>query len=55
MTRCGGTSMCRRRARELLELFGGAEGEEFEEFLTENFYDLHYAPLPGAKPFSFGF
>ena len=40
---------------KLLELFGGAEGEEFEEFLTENFYDLHYAPLPGAKPFSFGF
>lgn len=38
----------------LLKLFGGEANEEFEEFLNDNFYDLHYAPLPGAQPFSFG-
>jgi len=26
----------------------------FEEWLTENHYDLHYAPKPGAQPYSFG-
>jgi hypothetical protein len=26
----------------------------FEEWVTENHYDLHYAALPGAKPYSFG-
>ena len=39
---------------ELLALFGGKDDHEFEEFLTENYYDLHYLPLPGAQPFSFG-
>jgi hypothetical protein len=39
---------------ELLAHFGGEDNHEFEEFLTENFYDLHYLPLPGAQPFSFG-
>ncbi len=39
---------------ELLKLFGGEDGEEFREFLTENCYDLHYAPVPAAQPFSFG-
>jgi len=24
------------------------------EYLNENFYDLHYAPVEGAQPFSFG-
>jgi hypothetical protein len=38
----------------LLQLYGGAEGEGFEEFLRENCHDLHYAPLAGARPFSFG-
>ncbi len=38
----------------LLQLFGGEEGGEFVEFLNDHFYDLHYAPLPGAEPFSFG-
>lgn len=38
----------------LLELFGGGEGEAFQEFLNENFYDLHYVAKPGAQPFSFG-
>lgn len=26
----------------------------FEEWLAENHYDLHYAPKPGATPYSFG-
>lgn len=39
---------------ELLGLFGGSEGEEFEEFLRENCFDLHYAPTPSATPWSFG-
>ncbi|MBB5037950.1 hypothetical protein [Prosthecobacter dejongeii] len=39
---------------ELLELYGGEDGEGFLEFLSENCFDLHYAPLPGAKPYSFG-
>jgi len=39
---------------ELLTLFGGADDHDFEEFLTENFYDLHYLPVPCAQPFSFG-
>lgn len=38
----------------LLQLFGGEEGDEFVEFLNDHYYDLHYAPLPGAQPFSFG-
>lgn len=39
---------------ELQKLFGGGEGAGFDEFLAENCFDLHYAALPGAKPFSFG-
>ena len=39
---------------ELLKLFGGADDEAFREFLNEQCYDLHYAPLAGAQPFSFG-
>jgi hypothetical protein len=39
---------------ELLKLFGGEDGDEFREFLAENCYDLHYAPIPAAQPFSFG-
>lgn len=38
----------------LLKIFGGPDDESFLEFLNENYYDLHYAPLPGAQPFSFG-
>lgn len=26
----------------------------FTDWLTENHYDLHYAPKPGAQPYSFG-
>lgn len=37
----------------LLELHDGTEGE-FEEFLVENFFDLHYQPLPDAQPVNLG-
>ena len=39
---------------ELLALFGGEDDEEFLEFLSENSFDLHYAPTPAARPFTFG-
>jgi hypothetical protein len=39
---------------ELLKLHGGQDDETFREFLRENCYDLHYAPAPGAQPYSFG-
>src|SRR5688572_31961251 len=39
---------------ELLECFGGRDGEEFRDFLRDHCYDLHYAPMPNAQPFSFG-
>jgi hypothetical protein len=38
----------------LLQSFDGEEGDDFREYLNEHCYDLHYAPLPGAQPFSFG-
>jgi hypothetical protein len=38
----------------LLKLFGGTDDESFREFLSENCYDLHYAPKAGAQPFAFG-
>lgn len=39
---------------ELLQLHGGEDDEAFLEYLNENYLDLHYAPLPQARPFSFG-
>jgi hypothetical protein len=39
---------------ELLALYGGEDDGGFVEFLNENFYDLHYMPVPGARPWSFG-
>lgn len=39
---------------ELLKLYGGGDDDGFREFLNENCYDLHYAPVPPAQPFSFG-
>lgn len=39
---------------KLLKLHGGNGDADFAEFLNDHFYDLHYAPLPGALPFSFG-
>lgn len=38
----------------LLKRFGGEDNAEFEEFLTEHCYDLHYVEVPGAQAFSFG-
>ena len=39
---------------ELLRLFGGEEGADFREYLSAHSYDLHYAQVPQASPFSFG-
>jgi hypothetical protein len=39
---------------ELLKRFGGNDEDAFREFLKENCYDLHYAPVPSARPFFFG-
>jgi len=39
---------------ELLNRFGGEDGGDFLEHLSENSYDLHYAPIARAQPFSFG-
>ena len=39
---------------ELLHLFGGPDDDTFLEYLSEHHYDLHYAPLPNAQPYSFG-
>jgi hypothetical protein len=39
---------------ELLKQFQQEDAGDFEEYLRENCYDLHYAPLQGAVPFSFG-
>lgn len=39
---------------ELLKTFGGTDDEAFLDYLNDHCYDLHYAPLPRAQPFSFG-
>jgi hypothetical protein len=39
---------------ELLKLFGGEDNDDFLEYLRENCYDLHYAAVAQARPFSFG-
>jgi len=38
----------------LLRQFGGEDNLEFYEYLNANCYDLHYAPMPHARPFAFG-
>jgi hypothetical protein len=38
---------------ELKKLYRGP-GKEFESFLSEHFFDLHYLPKPGAQPISLG-
>jgi|TARA_R110000737_G_scaffold50895_2_gene71961 hypothetical protein len=38
---------------ELIKLYSGKE-EGFEEFLTENFFDLHYLAKPNAQPINLG-
>ena len=39
---------------QLLQLYGGADDDGFLGYLNQNCYDLHYAPVPQARPFSFG-
>lgn len=39
---------------ELLKLYGGQDDADFQDYLNEHCYDLHYAALPQARPFSFG-
>lgn len=39
---------------KLLKRFGGDDDDAFREYLKENCYDLHYAPVPQAQPFCFG-
>jgi len=38
----------------LLAQHGGPDDEAFHVHLNEHFFDLHYVPVPGARPFSFG-
>jgi len=39
---------------KLLADYGGGDDEGFRDYLRENCYDLHYAPLPAAQPYDFG-
>ncbi|MGA2247053.1 MAG: hypothetical protein ABSH48_18835 [Verrucomicrobiota bacterium] len=39
---------------ELLKCFGGEDDETFRAGLSDHCYNLHYEPIPGARPFSFG-
>jgi len=39
---------------DILQCFGGGDDDDFLEYLSEHCYDLHYAPVPQARPFSFG-
>jgi hypothetical protein len=39
---------------QLLKRYGGADDAEFAAYLSEQCFDLHYAPLPGAQPYAFG-
>ena len=39
---------------QLLRHYGGADDEGFREWLNDHYYDLHYAPLPDSKPYTFG-
>lgn len=38
----------------LLERYGGSDDDAFREHLRDQCFDLHYVPLPDAKPYSFG-
>ena len=44
----------RETRAELLQLFGGKDDDDFHEYLRDHCYDLHFAPLAHARPFSFG-
>lgn len=43
-----------RTRAELLQCYGGEDNSDFFHYLSENCYDLHYAAVPPARPFSFG-
>lgn len=38
----------------LLRRHGGADDEAFAAYLADECFDLHYAALPGARPYPFG-
>ena len=38
----------------LLQAYGGPDDDAFAEYLRDNSFDLHYAPVENAKPFAFG-
>jgi len=38
----------------LRQIYGGNDDAGFASYLTDHFYDLHYAPKPNAQIFSFG-
>ncbi len=38
----------------LLKAYGGLDDADFAAYLNERCFDLHYAPLPGAQPYTFG-
>lgn len=38
----------------LLKDYGGADDEGFREYLSDHCYDLHFAPISGARSFQFG-
>lgn len=39
---------------ELLRRYGGQDDADFRAYLQDHCFDLHYAPVPQARPFSFG-
>lgn len=39
---------------QLLAEWGGDDDDGFRDFLRDGCFDLHYAPLPAARPWSFG-
>ena len=39
---------------QLLKIYGGPDDKGFDAYLSKQYFDLHYAPLPGAQPYSFG-
>lgn len=38
----------------LLAAYGGSDDAGFQDFLSDNAYDLHFSALPQTRPFSFG-
>ncbi len=39
---------------QLLAAYSGPDDADFTDYLSENSFDLHYVPLPDAKPYAFG-